>query len=412
MKIYDTIVIGGGPSGISCVHHLKEHKIDYLLIEHKVMLNSWRHERWDSFYLVTPNWMTNLPGVDHLIPYDNAYMSKKEIEHVLLEYLNHVDPNYVENTVISHIHKKDDIYEIYTNNETYYAQSIIIAVGLFNQAFIPEVSKNINPSINQIHSKDYMNPSQLKEGGTLVVGAGRSGVQIALEIKQTLKKEVYLSIGSMTPLPTIYKNLNGVYWLNRLSGYKQGKDLLPYKQTDAEDDNILNKLNQNLFTCQQEGIHLLGRLEDANHEQLVFSKNLQEVLSQGDRYKMKIEEKVNDLIDQEAIDTTTHEVVFDLKPIDRDNLKTINQLNQKTGDITNIIWCTGYKPNYDWLTLDIFDEEGRLDLIDDVKTKEKVYFCGMALQPDPQTRSSFGVGLFALVESAERAVKCMINDKR
>lgn len=410
MKIYETIVIGGGPSGISCVYHLKNLGIDYLLIEQKEMLQTWKHERWESFYLVTPNWMTNLPGVDHLIPYDNAYMSRSEIEHVLIEYLNHVDPNYVENTVIKNIDKQDDYYCFNTNNGIYYAKNIIVAIGMFNKPFVPAISKDIPGEVNQIHSMDYFNPEQLEDGATLVVGAGRSGVQIALEVKQKKPYDCYLSVGSLTPLPTIYKNINGVYWLNRLSGYKDGKDHLPYKHEDLINDNIVNKLNKNLYNCQKEGVKLLGRMIAADSETIEFAENLKDIFISADRYKNKIEKKVNDMVEGESFEMNEPSVVLDTTPVDHHNLEEFNHLNLKQSDIKNIIWCTGFKPNYSWLTLDIFDDAGNLNLIDGVSTTEKVYFCGLSLQPDPETKSSFGVGLFALVESAKRAVESMAKD--
>jgi len=257
---------------------------------------------------------------------------------------------------------------------------------------------------------DYFNPEQLEEGSTVVVGAGRSGVQIALEVKQKKLYDCYLSIGSLTPLPTIYKNINGVYWLNRLSGYKEGKDHLPYRHEDLKNDNIVNKLNQNLYNCQREGVKLLGRMVSANSETIEFKENLKDIFKNADRYKKKIEVKVNDMVEGENFEISTPSVALDSTSVDHNDLEELKHLNLKQSDIKNIIWCTGFKPNYSWLTLDIFDEAGNINLTDGIRTTENVYFCGMSLQPDPETKSSFGVGLFALVESAKRAVEALVKD--
>ncbi len=409
MKIYETIVIGGGPSGISCVYHLKNLGIDYLLIEQKEMLQTWKYERWDSFYLVTPNWMTNLPGVEHLIPYDNGYMSRSEIEHVLQEYLDHVDPNYVENTSIETIDDLDSYYCLNTNNGKYYAKTIIVAVGMFNKPFVPSITHDITDEVYQVHSKDYFNPKQLKDGSTIVVGAGRSGVQIALEVKQDIKHDCYLSIGSLTPLPVIYNNINGVYWLNRLSGFKEGKELLPYRNDDLKNHNIVNKLNQNLYNCQKEGVKILGKMESATAKAIKFADDLHDTFKSGETYQKKIEEKVQDLLVKESL-LSEKTVQLDSQDLNLQSLEKITVLDIHENDIKNIIWCTGFRPDYTWLTLDIFNEDGSVDLLDGVRTNKRVYFCGMGLQPDPETKSSFGVGLFALVESAKRAVTVMHDD--
>ncbi len=103
-------------------------------------------------------------------------------------------------------------------------------------------------------------------------------------------------------------------------------------------------------------------------------------------------------------------VQLDSQELNPHSLEKITVLDIQANDIKNIIWCTGFRPDYTWLTLDIFKEDGSVNLLDGVRTKGRVYFCGMGLQPDPDTKSSFGVGLFALVESAKRAVTVMHDD--
>ena len=223
MKRHRVIVIGGGPSGITCGYYLSKRGIDYIILEKHEMLHTWKNERWDSFYLVTPNWMTYLPGFENEIPYNNEYMSKAEILNILERYLDYVAPKYAENTDIKSIERVSDLYHVHTNHGVYACEHIIVASGMYSEPFIPKVAEKVPPGIFQLHSSDYKSPNQLKPGNTLVVGSGWSGVQIALEIKQTLGTEVYLSIGSLSPLPAVYKNVHGVYWLNRLSGYADTK---------------------------------------------------------------------------------------------------------------------------------------------------------------------------------------------
>ncbi len=76
-------------------------------------------------------------------------------------------------------------------------------------------------------------------------------------------------------------------------------------------------------------------------------------------------------------------------------------------DIQNIIWCTGYKPDYSWIMLDIFNALGEPELIDGYATKEDVFFCGLRLLSESKEKSTFGVGLYAFAESAKRAVEAL-----
>lgn len=407
--IFPVIVIGGGPSGLAASYHLKKQGIDHIILEKKEMLQTWKNERWDSFYLVTPNWMTNLPDVGAGLPYNNEYMSKDEIYLWLKKFMDHVDPVYMEHTIINRLYKEDDLYYLDTNKGRFKGNKIIVATGMFNEPFIPPVADKLSEDVKQIHSVDYFSPDQLEPGGTIVVGSGRSGVQIALEIKTELDSDVYLSVGSMTPLPTIYRNVNGVYWLNWLSGYKKGKAILPYQESDLDNENIKNKISQNMFSCLANGVKLTGRFMKGENTFIEFADNLCDVLDEGTRYLRKVEKLIDDEIDRMGLNLPKMQVDFNLKTIHCHELDSIMFLDVEKSNIRNIIWCTGFKPDYSWIDLDIFDEWGSPKLLDGYSTTEDVYFCGMGLQPDKETISSFGVGLYAFSESAERAVEAMMR---
>ncbi len=425
MKHYTAIVLGGGPSGISCGDHLNKRGIDYLIIEKKVMLQTWRHERWDSFYLVTPNWMTNFPGLEDHIPYDNGYMSKAEILNLLEAYLLKINPNYIENVLVERVYKEGDLYCLKTSSGEFTCDDLIMATGLFNKPFIPKVKNDFPSDVKQIHSMDYTNVSQLAPGSTLVVGSGRSGIQIALEVKQHWNQQsaqqanpdvnpaanpnVYLAIGSLTPIPTIYKNINGVYWLNQLSGFSRGPKILPYQKGDFEDESIMHKFSQNLAACQKAGVVLTGRLLAVSGNTLSLKGNLKQTLMAADDTLRAVESRIDGLIEQKALSVTDTIIPMDFERVDLEKLQDVTELDIKKDAIGNVIWCTGFRCDYQWLELDIFNQEGEIHLIDGVRTQEKVSFCGMSLKSTDGKKSSFGVGLFAIYESAERAVASLFD---
>lgn len=408
MKNYTVIIIGGGPSGISCSHHLKKHNIDHLILEKKDMLQTWKNERWDSFYLVTPNWMTNLPGVEGQIPYNNEFMSKDQIYEVLKAYLENIGPEYLDHVDVMAVKKVKAHYEVNTSKGDFTCEHVIVAAGLFNNPFTPDISKKLPKDIHQMHSINYHSPKDLIEGNTLVVGSGRSGVQIALEIRQLHSSEVYLSVGSLTPLPTIYRNINGVYWLNRLSGYHKGKAFLPYKFEDLQNDNIINKINQTLLNCQREGVQIVGRFTDVNEGKFIFADSLKNSLLTARQKLYEVEAKIDALIHDYNLVVDKAQVEFDFEEIDPHEHDPILSISIEDANIKNIIWCTGYRPDYAYLSLDILDDKGYPVFDEMGKTAENVYFCGMGLSVDKKEASSFGVGLYAVNESAERVVEQLI----
>jgi len=409
MNYYPVIIVGGGPSGITCSYYLKQKNIDHLIIEKGEMLHTWKHERWDSFYLVTPNWMTNLPGLEREIPYNNEYMSKAEILSLLEKYLDHVKPKFIEHTIILEVMEDETRYRIHTSKGTFYTDQLIIATGMYSNPYIPSLAQKIPASVLQMHSSDYKNPCQLRNGNTLVVGSGWSGIQIALEIKRELGVEVFLSIGSMTPLPTLYRNVNGVYWLNRLSGYRNGREILSYKSDDFHNRNITEKMGQNLKQCQEEGIHLLGRLKEVDTERLVFEQSLHDAFNEASVYLEKVKRKIEDLIENEGMVVPDGDLDRFIHAIDHKKIKDISQLNLVNETISTIVWSTGFKRDYSWIKRPIFDDLGLPILSDGTSSNEKIYFCGLGLEVDAQLKSAFGVGLFAINESAERAVKALLD---
>lgn len=406
MKRHSVIVIGGGPSGITCGYYLKERGIDYLILEKEEMLHTWRNERWDSFYLVTPNWMTYLPGFENEIPYNNEYMSKAEILNILERYLEYVAPRYCEHTDIQSVERVGEQYHLQTNRGVYMCDHIIVASGMYSEPFIPSVSEKLPSDIFQMHSSDYKGPDQLNPGNTLVVGSGWSGVQIALEIKKSLVTDVYLSIGSLSPLPAVYKNVHGVYWLNRLSGYGDIKKILHYGSEDFKNPNILGKMSQNLVECQRNDVKLIGRLLDFDPDTctLKLGENVKRAFVDANAYLETVKGKIDDLIHKESIHVTGSEFDLRLDQVDLERLPGIPKLILTADNIKNIIWSTGFKRNYSYIKRPIFDESGLPILKDGVSTSENITFCGLELEVDRNIKSAFGIGLYAIDESSKRAV--------
>lgn len=410
MQFYDVVIIGGGPSGITCSYYLKQKGISHIILEKGEMLHTWKEERWDSFYLVTPNWMTNVPGLEDLIPYNNEYMSKQEILDVFEQYLRRVAPTFKEHVEIASVDRTETgRYSVKTNQGVYETEHVIVATGMYSNPYIPKEGKAFGKEVKQLHSSEYKNPSQLNPGNVLVVGSGWSGIQIALEIRQKTSKEVYLSIGSMQPLPTVYRNINGVYWLNRLSGYTKGKPVLGYQVHDFENHNIMQKLNQNLGQCQREGVHIVGRFKGVTNREIEFYKSLVNALNDSDVYMEAVKKYIEEHIETKNIEVSEGTLDRNLNVVDRSLLNEIEKLNIETSNIGNVIWSTGFRRNYNYINLPIFDDKGLPILLDGVKATENIYFCSLGLEVDKKLKSAFGVGLYAIDESAERTVQAVLS---
>ncbi len=74
-----TVVIGAGHAGLAASHFLSERSVDHVVLERGEVANSWRHERWDSLRLLTPNSQARLPGQRYAGPDPDGYMATNEV---------------------------------------------------------------------------------------------------------------------------------------------------------------------------------------------------------------------------------------------------------------------------------------------------------------------------------------------
>src|SRR6516164_3009882 len=215
-EFIETIIVGAGQAGLALSYHLMRRGCEHLILEQApAVANAWRNQRWDSFTLVTPNFQVRMPGAEYDGNDPYGFMSLAEV----VEYFD----DYVEcfrlpvrcGVEVFSVEKVGDGYVVRTSEKNYAAENVVIATGLYQSSKIPPFSVEIPPSILQLHSMEYKNPSTLPEGAVLVVGTGQSGAQIAQELYQSGKK-VYLSIGSAGRVPRRYRGKDINDWFTRI----------------------------------------------------------------------------------------------------------------------------------------------------------------------------------------------------
>jgi putative flavoprotein involved in K+ transport len=193
-------VIGAGQAGLAVGHHLARHRLRFLLVDAAPELgHSWR-TRWDSLRLFTPAEYDGLPG----LPFPatpGSYPGKDEVADYLKAYAERFDLPVLLNTRVEHVEREeadhDRLFRVVTSQGTLCARQVVVATGPFQQPHLPEMSSQFDASVSQLHSAEYRNPDQLTAGKVLVVGAGNSGLQIALELSRT--HEVHLAVGTRQP---------------------------------------------------------------------------------------------------------------------------------------------------------------------------------------------------------------------
>jgi len=356
----DTIIIGGGQSGLAMSYLLTEQERDHVVLEKNERIGeSWRG-RWDSFTLVTPNWQLQLPGHPYQGDNPDGFLPRDQVVEYLEDYAATFDPPIQFRVEVTAVERNEsgDNYRVATTDGDYEAPRVVVAVGAFQYPDIPSFSQNAVAEIVQLHSSEYKNPAALPAGNVLVVGSGQSGCQIAQELNDSGRR-VYLCTGSATRLPRRYRGKDGMWWAMKLGITEQTVDELDSPaERFAANPHISGKdggQEINLHQFARDGIHLLGRLEDLQGWQATLAPDLHQNLARADQAAADFLAGVDRYVRKAGLEAA-EETVTELQ--DGYQQEVTTELDLAEAGIKVIVWATGFDWDFSWVRLPIFDEWG------------------------------------------------------
>jgi putative flavoprotein involved in K+ transport len=181
---FETVIVGGGQAGLSVGHHLARRGRSFVILDANERVgDSWR-KRWDSLRLFTPAKFDGLDGMPFPAP-RLSFPTKDEMADYLEAYAGRFDLTYRTGARVDGLSREGDRYIVSSGDRRYEADNVVVATGAERTPKSPPFARELDPSIVQLHSAEYRNPSQLQEGGVLIVGIGNSGAEIAHEVVRT-----------------------------------------------------------------------------------------------------------------------------------------------------------------------------------------------------------------------------------
>lgn len=327
------VVVGAGQAGLATGYHLARHGISFVILEAADRVGQTWRGRWASLKLFTPARFSGLPG----LPFPGGrdrFPGKEEVADYLEKYATTFELPIRFGSPVTELTRNGAGYQVVTPEQTFHAGAVIVATGAFQQPRLPAAATALGPDVLSLHSSAYRDPAQLRPGSVLVVGAGNSGLQIADELANA-GRETHLSVGTRSgSLPRKVLGNDIFWWLDRLLVLRAPLSTMPKV--------------------------LRGGIE----AEVLIGHTIEEVVRGG-----RITEHGR------TVGASAQGVQF--------------------GDgtvlaVSNVVWATGYCPDYSWLGLDITDPETRLPVHRAGATAAPgVYFIGL---PNMRTSASALLG--------------------
>ena len=356
------VVIGAGHAGLAMSRRLTDRSIDHVVLERGQVANSWRTQRWPSLRLLTPNWQTRLPGHDYAGDDPDGFMPVADVVATITRYARRIGAPVRATTTVRTVRAAPQGFQVRADDDLLQARAVVLATGACTQPAIPGVADAVPPPVTTLTPLSYRDPGQLPGGGVLVVGASATGVQLAAEIHHS-GRPVTLAVGEHVRLPRRYRGRDIFWWLDATGllaeRYDEIDDLtrarhLPSPQLTGSTAAAITDLN----TLTAQGVRIVGRLGRITDGVAQFSGALANTCALAD---LKMNRFLN-RADQWAIAAGLDD---DLPPPHRFPPTRVDrrsplELDLTSGEITTVLWATGFRPDHSWLDLPVRDPAGRI----------------------------------------------------
>jgi putative flavoprotein involved in K+ transport len=305
-EAFDVIVVGAGQAGLSVGYHLGRLGLRFVILDAGERVGDTWRRRWDSLRLFTPARFDGLDGMPFPAPPD-SFPTKDEMADYLEAYVRRFALPVRTGVTVEHVRREQGRYVVRAGGRELEAAQVVVAMANYQRPRVPGFARELRGDVVQLHSSEYRNPSQLREGAVLLVGAGNSGSEIAMELAR--RHRVFMSGRDTGHVPFRIEGFAGRVLLVRL---------------------VLKGLFHHVLTVKTP----IGRRVRPT------------LVAQGGPL---IRVKPRDLAAAGVERVPRTAGVADGRPRLEDG---------RILDVANVVWCTGFHPGFSWIDLPILDERG------------------------------------------------------
>jgi putative flavoprotein involved in K+ transport len=352
----EVVVVGGGQAGLAVGYHLARRGLRFVILDANARIgDAWR-KRWDSLRLFTPARYDGLPGMPFPAP-PHSFPTKDQVADYLEAYAARFELPVRTGVRVDGLSRNGDRFVLTSVDRRFEANNVVVAMSTHQVPWVPPFAPELDPGIVQLHAGEYRNPSQLQDGGVLVVGTGNSGAEIALDV----------AAGHPT-------------WLS-------GRDphVVPFRIETAAARHLFLPLVLRVV-----GHHVL------TVDTPIGRKMRPKVLSHG---APLIRVKPKDIA-AAGIERVPRTVGV------RAGLPRLE--DQRALEVANVVWCTGFRPDFSWIDLPVFADKNEPRHERGIVADEPgLYFVGLLFLYAMSSGFLPGVG-----RDAERVAKAVASRTR
>ena len=375
MRSTTVVVVGAGHCGLSMSRHLTDRSIDHVVLERGEVASSWRAQRWDSLRLLTPNWMTRLPGFAYSGTEPDGFLTAAEVAQLIADYAAASAAPVITGIEVTSVSPQEAGFVVTAGGEQWRTSAVVLACGI-TRPELPAVAAQLPEDVVSVPATDYRNPEQLPDGEVLVVGGSASGVQIAEEVHRS-GRPVTLSTGEHVRLPRRYRDRDILWWMDAVGvldePWHEIDDIVRARHVPSA--QLAGGLRTVGFNeLQSLGVHLVGKFQGVRDGSAQFSGSLVNACALADL-------KLNRLL------ATIDEFAGGSGERFEPTATPPPTLSLDLRRVRSVVWATGIKPDFSWVEVPAFDHRGRLKHDGGVTAWSGLYVLGLPVLR--RRRSSF-----------------------
>jgi putative flavoprotein involved in K+ transport len=390
----DAVVIGAGQAGLAASMCLTREGVEHVVLEAGRPGQSWLDRR-PTLRLLTPNWMTRLPGFAYAGPDQEGYMGMAEVAALLDAYAAGLEAPILCHAPVDRVTTGLGRFLVHSARGTFLARAVVVATGACREPRVPEPAAGLSPGIVQIAAAAYRSAAGLPPGGVLVVGASASGAQIAEELAMAGRR-VVLAAGRHTRVPRVWRGRDIMDWMDRAGILDEAPARLPGDGASSFTSLQLcgspDRRDLDLRTLAALGVEIVGRVEAAEATRVRLSRDLPDLARRADDRMRRLLARIDAHIGTSGEDAPPGSPPGPVVPD-----AGARDIDLASEGLRTVVWATGYRPDFGWLDATLRDASGYIVHEEGIAACPGLYVLGMPQQRCRKSSFIDGVGGDALL---------------